>query len=105
NPYPFYAELRETPVSRQPNGSYVVSTYRETVSILHDPRASSDLRKRPNAAPAAEAAAETSADHGQPSMITSDPPEHDRVRPATRRLFAPPRSTGLVCSQDAEIKS
>jgi hypothetical protein len=25
NPYPFYAELRKTPVSRQPDGSYVVS--------------------------------------------------------------------------------
>jgi cytochrome P450 len=49
NPYPFYAELRKTPVSRQPNGTYVVSTYREIVSILHDPRVSSDLRKRPNA--------------------------------------------------------
>ena len=49
NPYPFYAELRKTPVSRQPNGSYVVSTYREIVSILHDPRVSSDLRKRATA--------------------------------------------------------
>ena len=47
NPYPFYAELRKTPVSRQPDGSYIVSTYREIVSLLHDPRVSSDLRKRP----------------------------------------------------------
>src|SRR6516162_4975272 len=46
NPYPFYAELRKTPVSRQPDGSYVISTYREIVSILHDPRVSSDMRKR-----------------------------------------------------------
>src|SRR5215469_10308627 len=45
NPYPFYAELRKTPVSQQPNGSYVVSTYREIVSILHDPRVSSDLSR------------------------------------------------------------
>ena len=34
NPYPFYAELRKTPVSRQPDGSYIVSTYREIVSLL-----------------------------------------------------------------------
>jgi fatty acid omega-hydroxylase len=47
NPYPFYAELRKTPVSRQPDGSYVISTYREIVSLLHDPRVGSDLRKRP----------------------------------------------------------
>ena len=53
NPYPFYAELRKTPVSRQPDGRYVVSTYREIVSILHDPRVSSDLTKRPKAASAA----------------------------------------------------
>jgi cytochrome P450 len=104
NPYPFYVELRKTPVSRQPDGSYVVSTYREIVSILHDPRVSSDLRKRPNAASAAEAASETSAYHREPSMITSDPPEHDRVRRATMRHFGPPHSTGLVSSQEAEIK-
>ena len=47
NPYPFYEELRKTPVSRQPDGSYVVSTYREVVQLLHDPRVSSDTRKRP----------------------------------------------------------
>src|SRR6516164_8624276 len=103
NPYPFYAELRKSPVSRQPNGSYVVSTYREIVSILHDPRVSSDLRKRPNPAPA-EAAAETSAYHGEPTMITSDPPEHDRVRRAAMRHFGPPHSSDLVSSQEAEIK-
>jgi cytochrome P450 len=104
NPYPFYAELRKTPVSRQPNGSYVVSTYREIVSILHDPRVSSDRSKRPSAATAAEFAAETSAYHGEPSMITSDPPEHDRVRRATMRHFGPPHSTELVSSQEDEIK-
>src|SRR5215475_13807678 len=104
NPYPFYAELRKTPVSRQPDGSYVVSTYREIVSILHDPRVSSDLRKRPNAAPAAEGAAETSVYHGEPSMLMSDPPEHDRMRRATMRHFGPPHSTELVSSQEAEIK-
>ena len=32
NPYPFYEELRKTPVSRQPDGSYVVSTYRGSSS-------------------------------------------------------------------------
>jgi cytochrome P450 len=104
NPYPFYAELRKTPVSRQPNGSYVVSTYREIVSILHDPRVSSDLRKRANAVSVAEAVAETSAYHQEPSMITSDPPEHDRVRRATMRHFGPPHSPELVSSQETEIK-
>lgn len=37
NPYPFYEELRRTPVARQPDGTYVVSTYQEIVALLHDP--------------------------------------------------------------------
>ena len=106
NPYPFYAELRKTPVSRQPDGRYVVSTYREIVSILHDPRVSSDLTKRPKAA---SAAAEvftlpTSTYDRRPSMITSDPPEHDRVRRAAMRHFGPPHMPDLVSNQEAGIK-
>ena len=27
NPYPLYAQLRETPISQQEDGTYVVSTY------------------------------------------------------------------------------
>lgn len=46
NPYPLYAQLRRTPITRQTDGSYVVSTYREIVSLLHDPRIGSDFRKR-----------------------------------------------------------
>ena len=45
NPYPLYSQLRATPVSKQEDSTYVVSTYREIVSLLHDPRISSDLRK------------------------------------------------------------
>jgi len=106
NPYPFYATLRKTPVSRQPDGTYVVSTYREIVSILHDPRVSSDLRKRPDAPSAAAEAASspTSMYDREPSMITSDPPEHDRVRRATMRHFGPPHTPDLVSSQEDGIK-
>jgi len=105
NPYPFYAELRKTPVSRQPDGSYIVSTYREVVSILHDPRVSSDLRKRAKADPeTAKAATEpTSSYTDEPSMLTSDPPEHDRVRRSVMRHFGPPHTPDLVSSQEPEI--
>ena len=48
DPYPLYAELRQTPVVRAEDGSYVVSTYREIVALLHDPRLSSDLRNLPD---------------------------------------------------------
>ena len=105
NPYLFYAELRKTPVSKQPDGRYVVSTYREIVSILHDPRVSSDLRKRAKAPAAAEDVTLTTSTYDQqPSMITSDPPEHDRVRRASMRHFGPPHKPDLVSNQEPEIK-
>ncbi|MFB6573161.1 cytochrome P450, partial [Streptomyces noursei] len=86
NPYPFYEQLRRTPVARQPDGTYVVSTYQEIVALLHDPRVSSDVRKLPApvATPAedsAEAEPITEAVIAlEPNIITQDPPEHDRDR-------------------------
>ena len=47
NPYPFFDELRKTPVARVANGIYVVTGYREIITLAHDPRVSSDLRNVP----------------------------------------------------------
>jgi len=104
DPYPFYAELRKTPVSRQPDGSYVVSTYREIVTLLHDPRVSSDLRNRPQAAAAEPMSEPTTAYVRAPSVLTMDPPDHDRVRRALMRHFGPPHAPDLVSSQEPEIQ-
>ena len=49
NPYPFFDELRKTPVARVTNGIYAVSGYREILTLAHDPRVSSDLRNRTQA--------------------------------------------------------
>jgi cytochrome P450 len=90
NPYPLFAELRKTPVARQHDGVYAVSTYAEIMTLLHDPRISSDLEKRPGgsllnaAAPAA--------------FINTDPPVHDRLRRMATRHFGPPHSPDLVAS-------
>jgi cytochrome P450 len=62
NPYPLYAELRKTPVLLAPNGSYVVSTYREVTALIRDPRVSNG----------------GGASGG--SFIGMDPPQHDRLR-------------------------
>ena len=74
DPYPLYAELRNTPVARQADGSYVVSTYHEIAALLHDPRVSSDPRNHPGMSDAAPAAEE-----GPPGLpldfIRRDPPE------------------------------
>ena len=89
DPYPLYAELRKTPVIRADDGSYLVSTYREIVALLHDPRISSDARNIP------EVAADT---HGPgeerpalpPNLIETDPPQHDRIRRLLTWNYGPP---------------
>jgi cytochrome P450 len=70
NPYPLYAQLRTTPVWRAPNGSYVVSTYREIMALMHDPRISTGGGFGGGADGGA----------GGGSFINLDPPEHDRLR-------------------------
>ncbi|MEU1386709.1 MULTISPECIES: cytochrome P450 [unclassified Nonomuraea] len=87
DPYPFLGELRRNPVTRLADGSYVVSTYREIVELLHDPRLSSDRRNLANAPEEPEHA---------PAFIRLDPPEHDRLRRLTMRHFGPPHSPDVV---------
>ena len=94
NPYPFYEELRKTPVSRQPDGSYVVSTYRELVQLLHDPRVTSDQRKLPVPA----------WNPFEATIITTDPPEHDVDRRRMMRHFGPPERTHMVADFEPEIR-
>jgi cytochrome P450 len=96
NPYPFYAELRKTPVSRQPDGSYVVSTYREVVELLHDPRVSSDMTKRPGAI--------QGLDPFEGTIITEDPPEHDLGRRLMTRHFGPPECPHMIADWEPEIR-
>lgn len=47
DPYPLYAELRKTPVRREDDGTYLVSTYYEVRSLANDPRLSNDTSNRP----------------------------------------------------------
>ena len=37
NPYPFFDELRKTPVARVANGVYAVTGYKELIALIHDP--------------------------------------------------------------------
>jgi cytochrome P450 len=102
NPYPLWAKLRETPVSFQEDGpdgedTYVVSTYREIVALLHDPRVSSDLRKSVQTG-------------GRPRISTDpyrfinlDPPEHDRLRRLAMRHFGPPERPAYLEQLHPEI--
>jgi cytochrome P450 len=93
NPYPLYAQLRATPVSKQEDGTYVVSTYREILALLHDPRISSDLRKS-SAGPGELDEKVESGNRSRP-FIFLDPPDHDRLRRMVMHEFTPERVEGM----------
>ncbi|MEU2110399.1 cytochrome P450 [Streptomyces sp. NPDC019507] len=95
DPYPLYAELRRTPVSRQEDGTYAVSTYHELLALLHDPRLTSTH------------ADQEAAGGGEfpPSFIGMDPPEHDRVRALAMRQFGPPHSPHRVQDMRGELET
>jgi cytochrome P450 len=102
NPYPLFAELREEPVSWQEDGphergTWVVSTYREIVALLHDPRLSSDLSKGDQAG-----GPQTSRDPY--SFIRLDAPEHDRLRRMAMRHFGPPERPAYLDRFRPEIE-
>jgi cytochrome P450 len=109
NPYPFFDELRKTPVARVTNGIYAVSGFEEIITLTHDPRVSSDLRNR------AQAPAQSGNQSGEmssvmekygkdPMMITADPPDHDRARRQAMRHFGPPHSPDLIPGMEPECK-
>jgi cytochrome P450 len=95
NPYPLFAELRKTPVTREDDGTYVISTYNEIFALMHDPRVSSDPRNHPGDANATPASGD-----GQPvlplSFLNRDPPDHDRLRELAMRPFGPPCTPGRI---------
>ncbi|GAA1495541.1 cytochrome P450 [Paeniglutamicibacter kerguelensis] len=127
NPYPLYQEMRKTPVSQLPDGAYLVSTYAEIVSLLHDPRVSSDLSNNPHAlAMAAEAAGvrgaeesieaaaaaeaegdgEVEGEGGRPmskTFLLMDPPDHDRMRRLAMRHFGPPNSPRRIADLEPKM--
>jgi cytochrome P450 len=107
NPYPFFDEMRKTPVTLMSNGICVVTGFSEIMTLGHDPRVSSDMRKGPLAAAirgdaksngnVPKASAETIDKYGKdPSMIVMDPPEHDRTRRQAMRHFGPPHSPHVI---------
>ena len=93
NPYPLYARLREAPVALQEDGTFVVSTYREIVALLHHPSISSDERKSTRGAGALVASGKLAPEgrEDNPPFIFLDPPAHDRLRRLVMHQFTPER--------------
>ncbi|MFJ2591422.1 cytochrome P450 [Streptomyces erythrochromogenes] len=104
DPYPLYEELRKTPVSHDGNGPYVVSTYYEIQSLLHDPRISSDARNLKSTGD--DPLGQSADDEGAalpPSFLKLDPPDHDRLRRMTNRPFGPPHAPRRVHDMRDEL--
>ncbi|MEU0038982.1 cytochrome P450 [Streptomyces sp. NPDC006333] len=89
DPYPLYAELREQPVRREDDGTYLVSTYYEVRSLANDPRLSNDTNNR---LPGYARVGQPVESGLPPSFIFTDPPVHDRLRGTINRPFGPPHS-------------
>jgi cytochrome P450 len=103
DPYPLYAELRKTPVSQQGDALFVVSTYWEIKSLLHDPRISSDARNLSPQAAGALPQQEEETTALPPAFLKLDPPEHDRLRRMTMRPFGPPHTPRRVYNMHGEL--
>ncbi|TQK50089.1 cytochrome P450 [Streptomyces sp. SLBN-118] len=104
NPYPLYTELRKTPVAHDEGGPYVISTYHDILSLLHDPRISSDARNR--TASVADELQQPDQEQETtlpPGFLKLDPPEHDRMRRMTNRPFGPPHSPQRIESMRPEL--
>jgi fatty acid omega-hydroxylase len=105
NPYRFFDELRKTPVAHVGNGVYAVTGYRELMTLAHDPRISSDMRRlkaRAAAGSESDPSLEAYGEHG--SMIAADPPDHDRMRRQAMRYFGPPHTPDLILSMGPDIQ-
>ncbi|MFG2886468.1 cytochrome P450 [Streptomyces sp. NPDC048297] len=104
NPYPLYAELRKTPVlHEEEDGPYIISSYWDIESLLHDPRISSDAA---NLAAAGTDQYSQAEDTGlPPSFIRQDPPEHDRLRRIANSAFGPPHQPRRVYDMQGEMRA
>lgn len=106
NPYPYFAELRKTPVAKVSEKTYVVTGYDEVVALTHDPRISSDSSRSPAGLFGEKAETDLDGLDGYApamSFIGTDPAIHDRMRRQCMRHFGPPHSPDLIPSLEQSV--
>ena len=91
NPYPFYAESRaQGPVVQvDPIGAWLVTGYDAVVEVLKSPHVYSSAAM--HGAMTQIELADSEDDGPPPMVITTDPPEHERLRTLVNRGFTPSR--------------
>ena len=106
DPYPFFEELRKTPVAKVSDKTYVVTGYDEVIALTHDPRISSDGNRSPAGNFGEKPEAEQQAVDGDApatSFIGTDPAIHDRMRRQWMRHFGPPHTPDLIPSMESYV--
>ena len=102
DPYPLYTRLRETPILREENGTYIVSTYAEIRSLLQDPRVSSEDLPKTKYARTGNPLRDLIinpvkawiVDTHRP-VLFRDPPDHGVLRRLTMAEFTPERMRAM----------
>jgi cytochrome P450 len=97
DPYPLYAEIRDSGTLQLPAVNLAVfSTYRDCDDVLRHPSSSSDRTKSTLARQQTEAETQALMDvgadvpqAGPPGFLFLDPPDHTRLRKLVSKAFAP----------------
>ena len=110
DPYPLYARMRETPVAREDDGTYIVSTHAEIRGLLHDPRLSSEDPPKSKHAktgnPLHDFIVNPVKDwiiNSHRSLIFRDPPDHTILRRLVMAQFTTERVRAVTGRVDAII--
>jgi cytochrome P450 len=90
DPYPFYRRLRlEDPVHRSPLGMIVLSRHGDISRTLREAQFSRDVENNARAGSVIGRAGRIRARRRGRSMLTSDPPDHTRLRRLVQAAFTP----------------
>ena len=93
NVYKYYKLLREkSPIHKNPDGSYVLTTYKEIVSVYRNFKIWSSDKKTEFGA---KFGASPLFEHHTTSVVFVDPPDHTRIRKVFQQAFTPKSIRGL----------
>ena len=93
NVYKYYKLLREkSPIHKNPDGSYVLTTYKEIVSVYRNFKIWSSDKKTEFGA---KFGASPLFEHHTTSLVFVDPPDHTRIRKIFQQAFTPKSIRGL----------
>ena len=87
NVYKYYELLREkSPIHQNPDGSYVLTTYKEIISVYRNFKIWSSDKKTEFGA---KFGASPLFEHHTTSVVFIDPPDHNRIRKIFQQAFTP----------------